>query len=216
MRKLAIGRILGLTIAVVSFGISIFCGVRAYHENVEFHNWMTARPMETTIDLSKPGIFILPFHQTCGVSFSEMIILDCDVKDEKGNVPDGILEGLLASIVITDHEGKEIASKELTDLDKTSIDGLILLAHIRSFKTGNYTATILIKQGVPALADSPQTIYARYLLTGLEQTPVFKFGFLSIVAGIIGLILIVIVVTGLPRFGIWRNVAQETQAWVKK
>jgi len=79
------------------------------------------------------------------------------------------------------------------------------LAHIRTFKTGNCTATIIINNGASALANVPQVIYARYLLNGIEQTPVFEFGFISIVLGTIGLILMFVVINGLIRFRIWRK-----------
>jgi len=95
MRKLAIGRIIGLTIAVVLISAAFEFGVLAYRANVDFHEWMVARPMETTIDLSTPGKISVPFHQTCGVAFGVVIILDCDIRDNKGNVPDGLLDDFL-------------------------------------------------------------------------------------------------------------------------
>lgn len=209
VQKLAIGRLIILPIAMVCIVVAIFFGVFAYRANVDFHGWMVARPMETTIDLSKPGKISVPFQQACGIAAGMVILLDCDIRDHKGNVPNGLLDDLSAVIVITDAEGNEIDNKSLADFDVTKRNGQILLAHIKTFKTGNYTATMIIKNGAPALANIPQVIYAVYLLNGIEQTPVLQYGFVSIVFGVIGLILMLIVISGLIRFNIRRNNATE-------
>lgn len=217
MRKLAIGRIIGLIIALVLISIAYSFGAAAFRFKENFQEWIVARPMETTIDLSQPGKVSIPFHQTCSVSHSELIALQCDIKDEEGNVPDGLLTGLSASIVITDAEGSEIESRELVhygvhprnDRMIQNMTGEIILADIPTFRTGNYTATIIVEDGVTALADYPQTIYARYQLCGCEQIPVYTLGFVSFVIGTIGLIVLMIVFPGLLRFGFWRSIATD-------
>lgn len=209
MRKLAIGRIIGLIIAVVSLGAAFFFGVLAYRFNEEFHEWMTARPMETSIDFSKPGTVSAPFYQTCSISHGEAIMLDCNIKDDKGNIPDGLLIGLLARLVITDEEGMEIVNTKLSDIDVSGIDSQIMLADVPTFKTGNYMATISIDSGLPALANHPQTVYAKYQLCGLEQVPALVRGIFSFCAGLVGLVAGLTVVPGLISFGVWRDVSKE-------
>ncbi|QDU09405.1 hypothetical protein [Gimesia aquarii] len=218
MRKLAIGRIIGLIIALVLISIAYSFGVSAFRFKENFQEWIVARPMETTIDLSQPGKVSVPFHQTCSISHGELIVLDCNIKDEAGNVPDGLLTGLSASITFTDAEGNEVDSRELVHLGVHPQNGRIIrnvaediiLADIPTFRTGNYTATIIVEDGVAALADYPQTIYARYQLCGCEQIPVYTLGFVSFVIGTIGLIVMLCVVAGLIRFGVWQNVASES------
>ncbi|QDT98214.1 hypothetical protein [Gimesia aquarii] len=218
MRKLAIGRIICLIIALVLIYTAYSFGASAYRFKENFQEWIVARPMETTIDLSQPGKVSVPFHQTCSISHGELIVLDCNIKDEAGNVPDGLLTGLSASITFTDAEGNEVDSRELVHLGVhpqngriiRNVTGDIILADIPTFRTGDYTATIIIEDGVTALADYPQMIYARYQLCGCEQIPVYTLGFVSFVIGTIGLIVMLSVVPGLIRFGVWQNVASES------
>lgn len=220
MRKLAIGRIIGLIIAMVLIYIAYSFGASAFHFKENFHKWMVARPMETTIDLSQPGRISVPFHQTCSVSHGELIVLDCNIKDEAGNVSDGLLTGLSASITFTDAEGNEVDSREMVHLGVhpqngriiRNVTGDIILADIPTFRTGDYTATIIVEDGVTALADYPQTIYARYQLCGCEQIPVYTLGFMSFISGTIGLIVMLSVVAGLIQFGVWRNVVSKNES----
>lgn len=221
MRKLAIARIngagIGLIIAVVSIAVAIFCGVLAYGVKEDFQAWMTARPMELSIDLSQPGKYRVPFHQTCSTSHGELIILDADIKDETGNVPEGLLDDLSASIVITDLEGKVIDQRKLIYHETPpanvriirNVAGEIILADLPTFQTGDYIATIIVENGLPALNDTSQTIYTRYELCGCEQLPVYSFGFASLILGTIGLISLVIGCNRLIRCGIWDSVATE-------
>lgn len=217
---LAIGRIIGLIIAVVLICVAVLFGCLAYQFNGNFQEWITARPMETTVDLSKPGTVSVPFYQTCSVSHGELIVLDCNIKDDKGNIPDGLLAGLSATIVITDIEGNETDSRNLVpfgvhprnDQIIGNAAGELILADLSTFRTGDYTATITVEDGLPALADYPQTIYARYQLCGCEQIPIYTFGFVSFVIGTIGLIIMMIVLTGLMRFGIWRDACIENDS----
>lgn len=81
MRQIATGRIVGLLIAVIGVCISIWCARGAVLMNAEFNQWLDARPMETAIDLSKPGETTVPFHQTCSISHGEALYLTWEPND---------------------------------------------------------------------------------------------------------------------------------------
>lgn len=177
--------------------------------NAEFYEWLDARPMETAIDLSKAGEMKVPFHQTCGVSHGEALYFDADVPDEVKEHPEKLLENLSGSIFIRDIDGNEIASAEFVDKSVQFWDGEILLAGFAPFPKGDYDATIRIEAGVPALADKPQTIYAKYQLCGLEQMPAMITGVFAVGSGMIGLISAICVLPGLLRFGVRRPMPSQ-------
>lgn len=209
MRKLAIGRIIGLMIAVVAIGGAIFFGVLADHEVVVFNELVTARPMEATVDLSQAGSISVPFHQTCSTSHPDVIMMDCNIKDEQGNTPDGLMQDLSVSISITDVEGAEVFNKEISDINETFDDGQFWLTDLPHVKKGNYKATIRITEGVPALAGMPQTIYAKCQWCSYEEMSIIMLRILSYVAGFIGLISMLIVIPRLIRFGFWYTIPIE-------
>ncbi|WP_298862437.1 hypothetical protein [uncultured Gimesia sp.] len=219
MRKLAIGRLTGVVLALLSIMSAVFFYSSANYMFEQFQKWTTARPMMTEIDFSQPGTITVPFRQTCSISHGEGIFLDHDVKDENGALPVGLLSGLSARIVIHDQEGKEIVRRSLIDYRDQPLGsrivrvapGEILLADLPTFKTRQYTATITIDEGLPALAGLPQTIYAKYQLCGCEQMAGAIFSFYSFSAGFIGLIAVLVVTPGLWHSGIWRDVKVEVK-----
>jgi hypothetical protein len=75
MQRIATGRIVGLLVAVIGIGLSVWCAREAVRMNAEFHRWSDARPMETVIDVSKPGETTVPFHQTCSIPHGEALFL---------------------------------------------------------------------------------------------------------------------------------------------
>jgi len=219
MRKLAIGRMFGLMLTVISLLGAVMFGVAAYRFNVTVHRWDLARPMETPIDLSRPGSVTVPFDQTCSISHGEGVFLNCKIRDEAGQVPGEVLKGLSGSLVITDSAGNEIANRDLTEMklpppgqpivSRYLVSGEVMLTEISTFKTGAYTATVTIDQGAPALAGHTQTIYAKYRLCGMEQMPGVVLGFFAFCAGLICLIAGLVVIPGFFRFGIWKNETSE-------
>ncbi|QDT42196.1 hypothetical protein Pan241w_22770 [Gimesia alba] len=219
MRNLAFGRLFGLSLAVISLVGAVVFGVAAYRYNVMVHRWNLARPMETRVDLSQPGSLSVPFHQTCSISHGEGVFLDCEIRDEAGQIPDEVLKGLAGSLVITDSAGNEIANRDLTEwktpppgqpiVSRYLVSGEVMLTEIPTFKTGAYTATVTIDEGAPALADHTQTIYAKYRLCGMEQMPVAVFGFFAFCAGVVFLIAGLVVIPNFCRFGIWKHQTAE-------
>jgi hypothetical protein len=203
-------RLVGLLIAIVSIGVAIWCAREAVRMNAEFHQWLVARPMQTAVDLSKPGETIVPFHQTCGVSHGQAVYLDCGLHDQSEPDTRLLLRDLDGDIVIKDADGNEIAT--VTFNSKTAVqywDGRILLAGFMPFPQGEYVATIRVHSGAPGLADKQQEMYSGYELCGIEQLPAFIASVFAFAAGIIGLVAAVCVLPGLVRCGIWRNVPTE-------
>ena len=98
MRRIAIGRTIGLLFVALANFISIWLSRDAFQLDAEFRQWVDARPMESAIDLSKPGETSAEFLQTCSSSHGETLVLECDLDDQsKQNLPE-LLQGLSADI----------------------------------------------------------------------------------------------------------------------
>jgi hypothetical protein len=205
MNHFAFGRIFGLLIAAVGIGASIWWARAAVRRNAEFHQWREARPLETSIDLSRPGETTAPFQQTCSTSHGESIFLDSDLDDAPGQNLEALFADLSGSIVIRDSNGDEIESVEINSRTVHDWDGRIMLAGFTPFRKWDYVATIRVDSGAAALAGKQQTIYARYQLCGLEQMPALIAGAFAFGAGIIGLVSAGCVLPGLLRSGFRRN-----------
>ena len=212
MRKLAKLRLIGLILAVTTLGATAYFIFAAWQANTDFQNWQTERPMQVQLDLSKRGMVSVPFQQTCVSAHSEGIYLDCTILNESQQIPQGLLRGLVASIRISDSAGNEVLNQSLRDNFQWQLDGQVELANFLPFARGDYQATIEIDSGVPALADRPQTLYARYNLCGMEQAPVAIYGFLAFCAGVVFLFAGVIVFPDVRRVGIWKPVSPVESA----
>ena len=208
MRRIAVGRILGVIIAVIGISASIYCAFESMRANHEFHEWLEARPMNIAIDLSRPGETKTSFRQTCSISHGEAIFCQCNLDDASEKKPEELFKGFAADVVIKDSDGNEI---EHAKIDSTTVqqgDGDILLARFAPFQNGDYVATIRIDSGAPAFANKDQLLYARYQLCGLEQMPAFISGLFALGAGMIALVSIACVLPGLFRDGLWRGPPQ--------
>jgi hypothetical protein len=203
-QQLAVGRIIGFVIAVVGFGAAIWCAMASARLNAEFHQWERDRPMETAIDLSRPGQVTVPFRQTCGISHGEAICLECEIDRDPDERFQEAFTGLAAKFVIRDADGREIESRTI-DVDSVHAwRDQIVLTGLAPFARGDYLATIEIESGAAALAGRPQVVYAVYQLCGMEQVPAIIWGAFGVVAGVTGLIAGACVLPGLLRHGIRR------------
>ncbi|MCA9016250.1 MAG: hypothetical protein KDA77_13040 [Planctomycetaceae bacterium] len=210
MRTLAIGRIFGLLLTVISLVGAVVFVKASFYFNSQFQQWTTARPLETTIDLSRPGTVTVPFHQTCSVSHGECMMLECDLGEEQEATLEERLQGLSGSIVIKDQTGKEVVNQRLNVHQAYGLlNREIVLVDLPTFSTGNYQATISVETGVPVLADYPQIVYAKYLLCGMEQMPGVMAGIFAFCAGVVCLIAGLVVIPGFCRFGLWKNKTAE-------
>jgi len=207
MRKIAVGRVVGLMIAASGVTASVYYACDSYRRNKEFHRWFEDRPIHFTVDLSKPGDVTVPFHQTCGTSHGEALFIkltpDVESDDEIGE----LFDGFSATIIISDADGTEI---EQATIGKSTIERWngsedLLLTDIAPFQKGEYLATLRVEATAPQLANREQVIYAKYQLCGLEQFPAFIVGAFSLGAGIIGVGASICVVPNLRRHGFRRD-----------
>lgn len=206
MRHLAFGRLFGLSLAASSLGVAVFAGWLSYRRSCDYEAWVTARPLETPMDLSHPGSITVPFHQTCVISHGEYLMLDCDRGGRAEGTLEELLRGLSGSLVIEDQAGKEVVNQSLWVQQPADIlEREIVLTDLPSFPEGEYQATISIKRGVPALAGTPQIVFAKYQLCGLERLAVPVFGFISFCATVVCLIAGLFAIPGFRRDGIWKT-----------
>ena len=113
MRNLAFGRLFGLSLAVISLVGAVVFVKASFYFHSQFQQWTTARPLETMIDLSRPGSVTVPFHQTCSVSHGEYMMLECDLGEDQEATLEELLQGLSGSIVIKDQMGEEVVNQRL-------------------------------------------------------------------------------------------------------
>ncbi len=149
MQRLATGRLVGLLIAVVAIGLSVHSGCEALRMNAELHQWLAARPMETSIDLSQPGETTVPFHQTCSVSHGEGLYLKCDLGHRAQQNPQELLKGLSGKLIIRDSDGNQIKTLKLDNKTAQYWGDAIVLAGCAPFPKGKYVATIRVDYGAP-------------------------------------------------------------------
>lgn len=193
---------------MIGIGLSAYFAQEAQRLNAEFHQWLDARPMETTIELSKSGETTAAFHQTCSISHGEAMFLECDLDDQATQNLDELLKGLYGTVVVKDSDGNEVESVKFSSGTACHWDDKIMLAGFAPFGKGEYVATIRVDSGAPGLADAEQTVYAEYQLCGLERMPATITAAFAIGAGLVGLISAACVLPGL-RGGVWKSVSTE-------
>lgn len=206
MRRLAIGRTVGLLIAVAGVAGSVYYARDSYRRNNEFYQWFDDRPMESRVDLSQVGEITVPFHQSCSISHGEALFIHLTPGVESDEEVEELFNGLSATIVISDSDGKKIEQAKIDRSTFQRFNGSedIVLTEFTPFQRGEYVATLSVDASAPELGKRKQMIYAKYQLCGLEHFPVLISRAFSIGAGIIGLIASVCVVPGVVRHGVWR------------
>ncbi len=205
MRKVAIGRIIGLAFVVICSGAALWCARDALQSNASYHRALTARPMEVVIDLSQPGVTTVPFHQTYSSSHGEELYLDTDLDRESLREPEDLFQDFTGNIAIRDSNGNETISADINDETIHTRNGQIMLASFLPFRRGEYSATIRIDSGASNFAGTKQIIYARYQLCGLEQFPALISGAFAIGAGCIAFFGAASVLPGLVKYGLWHD-----------
>lgn len=138
MQRLAVGRIVGLPIAVVAIGAAIWWAMVSARRNAEFHQWERDRPMEAVIDISQPGQVNVPFRQTCGISHGEAICLECEIDRDADERFQEAFTGLAAKVVIRDADGREIESRPINVDSVHAWSDQIILTGLAPFARGDY------------------------------------------------------------------------------
>ncbi len=211
MRRIAIGRTVGLLIAVVGIAGSIYYGLDSYHLHNDFYQWIEDRPMDCVVDLSKPGSTTVPFLQTCDVSHGEALFIHLEPGVDSDEDLDELFDGLSATIVISDSDGMKIEDVKIDRSTFWRFDGAedFVLTRFTPFQKGEYVATLRVDSGATKLANHEQLIYAKYELCGLEHMAAVVLGAVSVGAGLVGLIASAFVVPVVVRHGVWR--ANQTE-----
>jgi hypothetical protein len=210
--KFAIGRTIGLLIAIIAIGgVAIPFSRSAIEYTSRFHDWQTARPMELSVDLSKPGEIATPFHQTCSCAHGEYIYLRLNPPRKPEEAAKDLLTGLSAVIVISDKDGNE--TKTVT-VNAASADDAhyveeIWLAEFWPFEKGEYTATVRVTSGAKGLTGRQHILYARYNLCGMELFPAYIAGLFAFGGGVIGIIAAACSLPGLLRDGFRKRIVED-------
>lgn len=187
LQSLTPGRVAGLLIAIVSISGCYSCARDAQRKNDEFHQWLSAKPMDTQVDLSRQGEVTVPFQQTCSVSHGQAVYVKMDLESESQESAQTLLEDLKGRVVITDSTGTEVERAEFDRETMQLWNGELMLTSFAPFANGEYTATIRVETPAAELpSESGQTMYCRYQLCGLEQMPAMIAGGLAVLAGAIG------------------------------
>jgi hypothetical protein len=199
-RRISIRRIFSLTVATSLLGGAAYCGLQWHRLHREFQSWIDARPLTTTIDLSRPGTVTAPLHQTCDMSHGEAFMLTVSAGgDHEQPQPLKDLEG---TITIKNAAGEDVESLEMAQIiNDHGLDQPIMLVYFHPFPVGEYTATITVIHGAEALSGADQTVHVEYLLCGLEQLPQLFAGGLTFVLALPGLIVATLTTIGVTRHG---------------
>ena len=183
------GRIFA-TVAMAAFGVaSIYFGTSARRWSLDFQQWIDAKPMEMTIDLTAQSTQSAPFKQTCAMAHGQSIYVAFDDPDANEENIGKHFAGLQGTVIIRDLSGSEILAKpfEASDVRLWGDDPMLVGFH--PFKNGDYIAEIHIEQGAASLGAKQHELYARNELCGLELMPAYVLGAVSAVAGFIACVI---------------------------
>lgn len=207
MRKIAVGRCVGLGVALASLALATYCAFESAERYAAFDEWMVARPMTATIDLSRPGEFTVPFVQTCSIAHGESVRLQTDPQPADETEAKRLVQGLAGEITIRDAPGNEVETASFNGATIFCIPDQsgCSLTSFYPFAKGEYMATIRIQSGAPNLAEVKHSVFAQYDLCGLEQFPAVICSAFAVGAGIATIIAGVLVAPGLISHGLSRH-----------
>ena len=112
-QKLAVGRIFGLTLAIVGISLSIHYYRISSRIEAETQQRIETHPMETAIDLSRPGKATTPYRQTYKSQHKTLLFLKCEPSLETKEAPEEFFKDLAANVVIRNSDGAEIISVDI-------------------------------------------------------------------------------------------------------
>lgn len=203
MPKIAALRTIGLVLMIVGMGSGIYFALEARRIYTGYFQWMDARPFEMTVDLSKPGKAVAPFVQTCQSAHSEDVFFNCpELSEQQLEHVEFLFVGLQAEMRIENKSGEVVESIAVNSRSIHYAYGKVVLASFYPFERGDYQVVLDVNSGAQALAGKSQTIYAKYMLCGLEIMPAYLAGIIAIVAMIVGVVSAVGCVPGLLRYGV--------------
>ncbi len=189
----------GLALCLLGFAAKCFLDARKFRK--QFEDWQTAKPIDAVVDLSTPGEIVVPFHQTCSSSHSEVIALRVPAAVLQGGSITQLLQGASARIEIFRKQDTNAVERAELDLSWTGdqIDGATPVFFVSPFRKGEYEAKVSVTAGAPGLRGVPQRLEGRYLLCGLEAMPAEVATFGGIGSGVLGCLVSVVLLYRLAR-----------------
>jgi hypothetical protein len=199
------GRIVACVIAAILIATTLYFTTEWYRLGRDLDECADARPVSVAVDFSRPGTIRAPFKQAYTLPDGEAFYLAMPFDIPVARALE-LLRGLDGTITITDSEGNEILVKTISpEAPETTAAGPILLADFVPFAKGDYTVTIDITTGAPALAGTQQTLFAKYEMCGFEPMPVMLAAFLAILCAVPAVVLTAFLTVGFVRRGIRRS-----------
>jgi hypothetical protein len=195
VRTWTLGRVVAATASLLFLGFGVLCFCEGLKLNDDFEQWLTAKPMEGTIDLSVPGQFVFPFNQTCSSSHGESVSLVILTEPFKELTAAELLAGLDARLEVVEKETSKKVVSALFEIrwPDDLANRPIPIFNIAPFRKGTYQATVTVTGGATKLKGVAQRIEGSYQLCGLEKLPAqiaLILGCISVGLGIlVGLIL---------------------------
>ena len=166
MKNIPIFRGIAVLIAVGLLIFAFFSLKDGYLICHNFDDWLTVKPMNIKVDLSKKRVFRGKFEQTCSIAHGESLYL----KLPQGKYNEDFIRALKFHFEIINEDGKAIIDKTSANIliDTNKPDQAITLLGLPPFAKGQYEFTLNIITPVPELAEINQQIFAKYHLCGLE------------------------------------------------
>jgi hypothetical protein len=206
MRALAIGRIIGMIVAVGGIALAISFGVAAVQMRAKVEQWKRDRPLDATVDASKPGEWKVPYTQTCAQSAGVRLHLAADVDGHPFLLANEFLDDLSGTIVIKDANDQPVESVRFHGKRSQTYQGIAhLLLFDGQLPEGNYTATIRIDAGAMLPSGSRLRLYGDYYLSTLEVVPYVE-GAMAGVAGLIAVAVLWLIAPQTWRVRHWSDI----------
>ena len=183
-------RVSGAVFAVLLLGAGLSFLIRGIAGQRDFVRWQSERPLEAEVDLSKPGLIELPLRQTCSIAHGQNVVLQLPASALKQHNAAELLNGLDATLTITDAAGSNVVEEAALEIGASSDspNEAICIFSFPTFHKGTFQAKIKVSRGAPALAGITQRIESRYLLCGLESmiaNIALLLGFIGIGLGVV-------------------------------
>lgn len=210
MRKIAIFRIIGLVIVIVCLYQTISAVRSASRIKTQFDNALTARPIDTAIDLSKPGETTTQFLSTYYPAHGIELYLQGDFPPTQDQDLVDLLQGFAGQLIITDDKGNEIQVIQLERENMKSMADEISVAGFWMHEVGEFVATVRVDSPAKALAGTEQSLHAGYRLCGCELLPAFVMNIYAFVMGLSSFFVGIWVTVGFLQYGIYRKPRART------
>lgn len=192
----------GLVVCMLAWGACIVFFGEARPQFAEFEQWITDRPMDIEVDLSKAGEYTTTLRQTCNTAHNAPLCLNIVLVLDEEIVPEQFLGDLLLSVEIQDANGIQMTSVRIVPKyfrrplrGKSEVD----IGGFGGFPIGNYFATIRVERGILEMAGRSQRFIAYYQRCGIEQFPALVSAAVSTGAALLGLVLLFATLPGVIR-----------------